>query len=91
MFSPNSTRVMKSRKKLWVGHVARMEVRRGTNKVLIGKIEGQRTLGRPKHRWVDNNKKGLQDVVQDMDWIGLAQDRDRWTSLVNAVMNIRVK
>ena len=59
--------------------------------VLVGKPEGKSTLGRPRHRWEDNIKMDLQEVrCGGMDWIGLAQDRDRWRALVNAVMNIRV-
>jgi len=59
--------------------------------VLVGKPEGKRPLGRPKRRWVDNIRIDLQEVVCGyMDWIGLAQDRDRWRTLVSAVMNLRV-
>ena len=57
----------------------------------MGKPEGKRPLGRPSHRWEDNIKMDLQKVgFEDMDWIELAQDRDRWQALVNAVMNFRV-
>ena len=60
-------------------------------RVLVGKPEGRRTLGRPKHRWVYNIRMDLQEVgCGYMDWIGLAQDRDWWRMLVSAVMNIRV-
>ena len=59
---------------------------RGVYRVLVGKHEGKRPLGRPRHRWEDNINMDLQDV----DWIGLAQDRDRWLAFVNAVMNVRV-
>jgi len=70
----------------WAGHVARMGVERGLYRVLVGKPEGKRPLGRPRRRWVD-----LQEVgCGYMDWIGLAQDRDRWRTLVSAVMNLRV-
>ena len=59
--------------------------------VLVGKPEGKRQLGRPRHRWEDNIKMDLQGVgCGSMDWIKLAQDRDRWRALVNAVMNLRV-
>jgi hypothetical protein len=65
--------------------------RRGVYKVLVEKPEGKRPLGRPKRRWQDNIKKDLQEVgCGDMDWIDLAQDRDRWRALVNVVMNLRV-
>ena len=57
----------------------------------MGKLEGKRLLWRPRHRWVDNIRRDLQEVEWGyMDWIGLAQDRDRWQTLVSAVMNLRV-
>ena len=60
-------------------------------RVLMGKLEGKRPLGRPKLRWVDNIKMDLREVgCRYMDWIGLDQDRDRWRTLVSVVMNIRV-
>jgi len=75
----------------WVGHVAGMRERRGVYRVLVGKPEGKRPLGRPRRRWEDNIKTDLQGVrCGGMDWIELAQDRDRWWALVNAVMNLRV-
>jgi len=64
---------------------------RGAYRVLVGKPEGKRSLGRPRRRWVDNIRMGLQEVgCVFMDWIGLTQDRDRWRTLVSAVMNLRV-
>jgi len=67
------------------------EERGGVYRVLVGKLEGRRPLGRPRRRWVDNIRTGLQKVgCGYMDWIGLAQDRDRWGTLVSAVMNLRV-
>ena len=73
------------------GHVARMGKRKGVYRVLVGKPAGKRPLGRPRRRWEDNIKMVLQEVgCGYMDWIGLAQDRDRWRALVNAVMNLRV-
>jgi len=64
---------------------------RGVYRVLLGKLEGRRSLGRPRGRWVNNIRMDLQDVAYEyMDWIGLAQDRDRWWTLVSAVMNLRV-
>jgi hypothetical protein len=63
---------------------------RGVYRVLVGKPEGKRQLGRPRRRWKDNIKMGLQEVgCGGVDWIGLAQDGDRWRALVNAVMNLR--
>jgi hypothetical protein len=68
-----------------------MGERRGAYRALVGKPEGRRPLGRPRHRWEDNIKMDLREVGWGgMDWINLAQDRDRWTALVNAVMNLRV-
>jgi len=75
----------------WAGHVAHMDEERGVYMVLLGKPEGRRPLGRPKCRWVDNIRMGLQEVgCGYIDWIGLAQDRDSWRTLVSAVMNLRV-
>jgi len=63
---------------------------RGVYRVLVGKLEGKRPLGRPRSRWVDNIRMDLQEVGYGyMDWIGLAQDRDGWRRLVSAVMNLR--
>jgi len=88
---PNIVRVIKSRRMRWAGHVARMGEERSVYRVLVGKPEGRRPLGRPRHRWVDNIRMDLQEVgCGYMDWIGLAQDRDRWRTLVSAVMNLRV-
>ena len=73
------------------GHVACMCEERGVYRVLVGKPEGRRPLGRPRRRWMDNIKMDLQEVgCGHMDWIGLAQDRDRCRTLVSAVMNFRV-
>ena len=75
----------------WAGHVARMGEERGVYRVLVGKPEGKRQLGRPRRRWVDNIRMDLHEVgCGYMEWIGLAQDRDRWRTLVSAVMNPRV-
>jgi len=74
-----------------VGHVARMWERRGAHRVLVGKPEGKRLRGRPRCRWEDNITMDLQEVgCRSMDWIELAQDRDRWRARMNAVMNLRV-
>jgi len=89
--SPNIVRVIKSRRMRWAGHVARMGEERGVYRVLVGKSEGKRPLGRPRERRVDNIRMDLQEVgCGYMDWIGLAQDRDRWRTLVSAVMNLWV-
>ena len=71
--------------------MARMGEESGVYRVLVGKPEGRRPLGKPRRRWVDNIRMDLQEVVCGyMDWIGLAQDRDIWRTLVSAVMNLRV-
>ena len=89
--SPDIVRVIKPRIIRWAENVARMGDRRGVYRVLVGKSEGKRPLGRPRHRWEDNIKMGLQEVACGcMDWIELSQDRDRWWALVNAVMKLRV-
>jgi len=76
--SPNIVRVIKSRRMRWTGHVARMGEERGVYRVLVGKLEGRRPLERTRRRWVDNIRMDLQEVgCGYMDWIGLAQDRDR--------------
>ena len=83
-------RLIKSRRMRCAGHVERMGEERGAYKVLVGKPEGKRPLGRPRRRWVDNIGMDLQEVgCGYVDWIGLAQDRDRWRTLVSAVMNLR--
>ena len=79
--------MIKSKRIRWAGHVARMGERRGVYRVLAGKLEGKRPLGRPRCRWEDNIKMDLQEVgCGGMDWIDLALDRERWLALVNAVM-----
>ena len=89
--SPNIVRVIKSRRMRWAGHVARMGEGRGVYRVLVGKPEGTRPLGRPRRRWEDIIRMDLQEVgLGYEDWIGLAQDRVRWRGLVSAVMNLRV-
>jgi len=89
--SPNIVRMIKSRRMRWAGHVACMVEERGVYRVLVGKPEGKRPLRRPKRRWVDNIRTDLQEVgCGYMGWIGRAQDRDRWQTLVSAVINLRV-
>jgi hypothetical protein len=68
-----------------------MADRRGVYRVMVGKPEGMRPLGRPRRRWENNIKMNLQEVgCGDMNWIDLAQDRDRWRAFVNAVMSLRI-
>ena len=89
--SRNLVRVIKSRRMRWAGHLARMEEGRGVHKVLVGKPEGNRPLGRPRRRWEDNIKMDLEEVGRSCgQWMELAQDRDRWRALVSTVMNFRV-
>jgi hypothetical protein len=82
--------VIKSRRIRWVGNEAQLGEERGVYRVLVGKPEGKRPLGRPRDRWEDNIRIHLQEVGCG-DWIGLAQDRDRWQAIVNVVMNLRVE
>jgi hypothetical protein len=89
--SPSIIRITKSRRMRWTGHVAWMGEKRNTYRLLVGKPEGKRTLGRPRRRWVGNIRMDLAEVGWgDVDWIGLAQDRNRWRALVNSVLNLRV-
>ncbi|KAJ4444578.1 hypothetical protein ANN_06373 [Periplaneta americana] len=89
--SPNIIRNLKSRHLRWAGHVAHMGESRNAYRVLVGRPEGKRPLGRPRRRWEDNIKMDLREVgYDDRDWINLAQDRDRWRAYVRAAMNLRV-
>jgi hypothetical protein len=75
----------------WAGHVALMGVERKVYKVLVGKPEGKRPLGKPRRRWEDGIRMYLREIgLGGVDWIRLAQDRDRWRAVVSAVMNLRV-
>ena len=89
--SPYIVRVIKWRRMRWAGHVARMGEDRRVYRVLVGKPEGKRPLGRSRRRWMDNIRIDLQEVgCGYMDWIWLDHDRDRWRTLASAVMNLRV-
>jgi hypothetical protein len=80
----------KSRRMRWAGHVARIGAKRNANGILVGKPEGKRPLGKPRRRWVDNNKMDLREIGWDsVDWVNMAQDRDQWRALVNTVINLR--
>jgi hypothetical protein len=75
----------------WAGHIEHMGEGRGVYRVLVGKPEGRRPLGKPRHRWEDNIRMDLREVgCGYVDWMELTQDRDRWRALVSAVMNLRV-
>jgi len=87
---PNIVRVVKSRRMRWAGHMAHMGEGRGVHRVLVGKREGKRPMGRPRRRWNDNIKIYIREVGVGVDWMELAQDRDRWRALVNTVMNFLV-
>jgi hypothetical protein len=88
--SPNIIRVIKSRRLRWAGHVARMGEKRDAYSILVGRPKGRRPRDRSKRRWEDNIKMDIQEVGWGMDWTELAQDRDRWRALLNAVMNLWV-
>jgi hypothetical protein len=89
--SPNIVRVIKSRRMRWVGHVTRMGEWRGVYRVLVGRPEGKRPLGRPRHRWEDNIKMDLREIgIDGANWFRLALDRVHWRVLVTTVMNLRV-
>ncbi|KAJ4430106.1 hypothetical protein ANN_22316 [Periplaneta americana] len=89
--SPDIIRNIKSRRLRWAGHVARMGESRNAYRVLVGRPEGKRPLGRPRGRWEDNIKMDLREVgYDDRDWIDFAQDRDLWRAYVRTAMNLRV-
>jgi hypothetical protein len=91
--SPSIIRIIKSRRMRWTGHVARMGKKKKKNayRFLVGNPEEKRPLGRPSRRWVDNIRMDLGEVEWgDVDWIGLAKDRNRRRALVNSVLNFQI-
>jgi hypothetical protein len=89
--SPSIIRIIKPRRMRLAGNVARMGEKRNAYRLLVGKPEGKRPLGRPRRRWVDNIRMDVGEVGwDDVDWIGLAKDRNRWRAVVNSVLNLRV-
>jgi len=91
LYSPNIVRVIKSRRMRWVGHVASMGEGTGVYRVLVGRLESKRPLGKPRRRWEDNIKVHLREIDIDGEkWIQLDQDRVWWRACVNTVMNLRV-
>jgi hypothetical protein len=91
LLPPSIIRVIKARRMRWAGHVARMVEVRGAYNILVGRLEERRPLGRSRSRLEDNILMDLRKIgFGDVDWIHLAQDRDRWRGLVNTVMNLWV-
>jgi hypothetical protein len=89
--SPSIIRITMPRRMRWAGHAERIG-EKTAYRLLVGKPEGRRPLGRPRCRWVDNIRMDLLEVGWGhLDWIGLAHDRDRWRALVNSVLNLRVR
>jgi hypothetical protein len=89
--SPSIIRIIKSRRMRWADHVERMGEKRNTYRLLVGKPEGKRPLGRPRYKWVNNIKMDLEEVGWgNVDWIDMAKDRNRWRALVISVLNLRV-
>jgi hypothetical protein len=89
--SASIIRIIKSWRMRWAGRVIRMGKKTNAYRLLVGKRKGKRPLGRPRCRWVDNIKMDLVEIGWGgVDWIGLAQDRDKWRALANAVINFPV-
>jgi hypothetical protein len=88
--SPSTIKMIESRRMRWTGHVALMGEKRNSYRILVGKPEGNRPLGRPRHRWEGNITMNLRVGWDGVNWIDLAQDTDQWRSLVNTVMNLQV-
>jgi hypothetical protein len=89
--SPRIIRIIKARRMRWAGHVTRMGEKGNAYRLLVGTPEGRRPLGRPRRRWLDNIRMDLVEVGwSDVDWISLAQDKDKWRALLNSVLNLRI-
>jgi hypothetical protein len=89
--SPSIIRIIKPRRMRWAGHVVCMGEKRNAYRLLVGNPEGKRPLGRPRRRWVDNIRMDFGEVGWgDVDWIDLAQDRNRRRALANSILNLRV-
>jgi hypothetical protein len=89
--SPNIIKMIKSSRMRLEGHVARMGERKNAYRILVGKPERKRPLGRPRHRWMDNVKMDLREIGWDgMDGLDLTQEKDQWRALISTVMNPRV-
>jgi hypothetical protein len=90
-FWPSKIIMIKSNRVRWAGHVLRMREKRNAYRILVGKPERKRPLGRPRRSWVDNIKVDLREILWgDMKLIDLVQERDQWRALLNTVMNLRV-
>jgi hypothetical protein len=88
---PSIIRIIKLRRMSWAFHVAQNGERRNAYRILVGKVEGKRPLGKSRRRWVDNIKMKLREMGWGgMDWIDLAEDGDQWRDIVNMVMNLWV-
>jgi hypothetical protein len=89
--SSSIIRIIKARRMRWAGHVARMGKKRNAYRLLVGKPEGRRPLGRPRRTWLHNIRMDLVELGwDDVDWIGLAQDRGSWRALENSVLKLWV-
>jgi hypothetical protein len=89
---PSIIKTIMSKRMRWAGHVADLGEKMNAYRILVGKAEGKRPLGRSRRRWVDNSKIDRREIGWDgMDWIDLVQDRHQWRALVNTVMNLRVR
>jgi hypothetical protein len=89
--SPSTIRIIKSKRMRWVGHQTQLGQKRNVYTLLVGKPEGKRLLRRPRCRWVNNMRTDLLELGRGgVDWIGLAQDRNKWRAFMNSLMNLQV-